>query len=198
MSCIYKMTVLEAPIIHGTISVNNLFASSQLTINGSTITAVDTLLDANSTNPLTSAATKVAIDDAINSISTSVGNRFFHVHMITTTNHIATGKVSFGAIESQLATFDSVTPVVDSVVQIPVDGTYNISARSTAAVQANTVQMAIVKDGSELRSYSGEGTSTFNGVFYLQQNSALQLHAMNATEAFSEFTVTLLKADSFS
>ena len=87
----------EAPIVHGEIR-----ATTKWKVNGDEITAIDTALDANSTNPLTNAATSAAI-----SAITAPAGASFYVHMVMnpSAQHNAADPIQFASVETNINTF---------------------------------------------------------------------------------------------
>ena len=77
---------VEAPIVHGSISVSSLTVASAVELSdGSTITAIENTLHATSTNPITSSAVYTALNNIVGSTGVTAN---------TNANLIADGTVS--------------------------------------------------------------------------------------------------------
>ena len=187
----------EAPIVHGEIR-----ATTKWKVNGDEITAIDTALDANSTNPLTNAATSAAI-----SAITAPAGASFYVHMVMnpSAQHNAGDAIQFASVETNINTFldgngDAIggpgTPSAPrTTITVPAKGTYFISTVTTALDQSNSLGIQIKKNTSNVKTQTGTGVITSAGTFLLEAGDSMSLASTTNAAARSELSVTLLKED---
>ena len=183
----------EAPIIHGTISVNNMVASSIIHFSdGSQFDKIDTTLDQSSTNPLSNST----LASSINSI-TSPPLDNFHVHLVMnpSASHAA-GVVVFPTRNVMVNDFSSGGPdAFNSSVTVPISGTYNVFFQTTAYNASEEISVNLVLDGQQLTPMLGFGIVTFSASMVLSASSQIVLNSNTSTIARSELMLCLLKRD---
>lgn len=182
--------IQEAPIIHGTVSVSRFVANSVHFELGSveSITAVDTTLDINSSNPITNTATKAAID-AIIPPQLSV----FSVALVQNTDNSLEGDVVFSHPSQNISTFVTGGVTNNTSVIVPAAGVYHVYSATTAATQSNELGISVKVNNVVVKTTTAFGSLHNNTVLSLNDGDSISLEANTPTISRTSLSVTLLK-----
>ena len=185
--------VQEAPIVHGTISVNNLTVSTSIQFaNGSVISDIDNTLDKNSTNPLSNSSITSAIN---NIVSPPVENFNIHLVMNPSASH-TTGVVVFPTLNTNINDFASGGPdQFNSSITVPVSGTYSVFFKTTAYDSDDTLSANLTVNGQAFTPSLGTQSLTYSSTISLSASSEISLYCNTSVPARSELLVCLLKKD---
>ena len=182
----------EAPIIHGSISVNNMTSHIIQFSNGSYFNGIDNTLNQTSTNPLMNST----LTNAINNIIVPPPEKFVvHLVMNPSASHNA-GHIVFPTINTLVNDFSQGgTDEFNSVITVPVSGTYNIFFNTTAYNTLDDLSIHLVIDGQSLTPVSGSGVVTYSNTVTLSNSSQVTLYSNTTSPARSELFVCLVKKD---
>jgi hypothetical protein len=182
----------EAPIVHGTISVNSMKSTSILFSDGSTIDNVDTTLDQNSSNPLANSI----FTSTINSITSPALDNFnVHLVMNPSASHNA-GIIIFPTRNTLLNDFSSGGPdSFNSVITTPVSGTYTIFFQTTSYNPDHDISTNLVVNGQSLAPITAKGKLSLSTTMTLTTGSQLSLNSNSSVPARSEIHICLVKRD---
>ncbi len=186
------MEILEAPIVHGRISVNNIVSNVITFSDGSTINNIDTALDHNSSNPLSNNILATTIN---NITSPPLDNFNVHLVMNPSASHTS-GTIIFPTRNVLVNDFSSGGPdLFNSTITIPIKGTYSIFFQTTAYNSGESLSVNLVLDGQSLTSVLGTGRVSFSTTMILSAASQISLNSNNSTSARSELNICLIKRD---
>jgi hypothetical protein len=177
----------EAPIVHGEIQATEVAVGSVFVNDSFTVSGIDTVLDFNSTNPIT---TKLLYDTIQ---AAKVVEPAFLADVSTSVAHNAIGAITFDIDHTTSAITSAGLNTAGDAVIIPHTGCYLVTVESTAQTTGELLNMQILSNGVVLEAGSANGHLTLSGSFLLQAGSAVQVSAQNSNAATTSLSIALVR-----
>lgn len=180
--------MIEAPIVHGSVSVSALDANVVKFSNESMIISVDDEVNSSRSN---CALTNRASTNAINNISKPVASYFFvEMKMYEDEFSDTIGAVPF----SHTCILSDVTSVVNEKVVIQISGLYSIVSNSESKVMGNVLDFSIFKNTESIARTLSKTKLNMNVVSLLSVGDEIYLNNNSGTNASSSLFINLLKS----